>query len=98
MRRQTHGSFLSGREVALSGLVTTLLSMVDMPCPPAPPIGRVSGARLCAVGSQSRLSAESFGDATRFVLRNGSGLMRYSVLVPLGLPSPCRDPLQFLPH
>ena len=97
MRQQTHDNFSSSWGVAPPKLVATLPSILDMPFLPDPPIERVSGARLRAVGSQSQLSAGAFGYATGSVLRISSGFWHYSALVPLRLPSPCRGPPQFLP-
>ena len=70
--------------------------MVDMPFPPALPIERASGARLHVVVSQSQPSVVSFDYATGSVLRTGLGLLRYSVLVPLGLLLPCLGPQRFI--
>ena len=92
LHRRTHESFSSSRGVAPLGLVTTLPLMLDMPFPPTLPIERESGAQLHAVVSQSQPSAVAFGYATGSVLRTVSWILRYSVLVPLGLPSPCRGP------
>ena len=85
MRRQTHESLLSNREVAL-GLVSVLPLMLDMPFPQSLPIERAIGARLHAVVSRSQPSVVTFGYVTESALRTSSRLLRYLVRVLVGLP------------